>query len=312
MAYQIEIINTENYYYVDKSRFIEDVEKSSRYLFFLRPRRFGKSLWLSLMECYYDIERKAQFEELFQNIYIYNNPTEEKNKYLILKFNFSEVSSEISEVRSSFNKTIKRESLGFIKKYRCYIDEPDNSYKIIEKEEDASEILKYLVNFVKDSYKIYLLIDEYDNFTNTIISSQGKERYMAITHGEGFYRHFFNVIKAGTTGAGAPVSKIFITGVSPVTMDDVTSGFNIGYNISNKPSFNEMAGFTEDEVIKMLDYHKEEGLIKDSSGKLIEIMSRWYNNYLFSKYAENRMYNSDMVLYFISEYMETNKIPEDC
>ncbi|MEQ8189551.1 MAG: AAA family ATPase [Candidatus Eremiobacterota bacterium] len=183
--------------------------------------------------------------------------------------------------------------------------------KIIEKEEDASEILKYLVNFVKDSYKIYLLIDEYDNFTNTIISSSGKEQYMAITHGEGFYRHFFNVIKAGTTGSGAPVSKIFITGVSPVTMDDVTSGFNIGYNISNKPSFNEMAGFTEDEVINMLDYYKEEGFIKDSSDKLIEIMSKWYNNYLFSENGKSRLYNSDMVLYFMSEYMETNKMPED-
>ncbi|MEQ8192667.1 MAG: AAA family ATPase, partial [Candidatus Eremiobacterota bacterium] len=184
-------------------------------------------------------------------------------------------------------------------------------YRTIKDVRQASEILKYVISFVKNKGKIYLLIDEYDNFTNTIISSQGKERYMAITHGEGFYRHFFNVIKAGTTGSDAPVSKLFITGVSPVTMDDLTSGFNIGDNITTDPAFNEMAGFTEKDITLMLDYYKEEGLIKEHSDSLTEIMRPWYNNYLFSEYENNRMYNSDMALYFIKEYMKINKTPRD-
>ena len=153
------------------------------------------------MEQYYDIAKKELFEELFKGTYIYDNPTEERNSYFILKFNFSEVSSDINEIRSSFNQTIKIACLNFIKRYNDYLaDTNGEMYETIKSTEEASAILKYLNSFVKDRGKIYLLIDEYDNFTNTIISSTGQEQYMAITHGEGFYRHFFNVIKAGTTG----------------------------------------------------------------------------------------------------------------
>jgi len=305
-------VRRQNYYYVDKTRFIGHIEDSPPYLFFIRPRRFGKSLWLSLMECYYDIKRKDDFEEIFSRTYIYDNPTEERNRYLILKFNFSEVRSDINEVEDSFNNTIRVNVLDFIEKYKDIIkDNNGEMYRTIRDMRQASEILKYLISFVRNKGKVYLLIDEYDNFTNTIISSHGKEQYMAITHGEGFYRHFFNVIKAGTTGSDAPVSKLFITGVSPVTMDDVTSGFNIGYNITTAPSFNEMAGFTEEEIINLLTYYRGEGLIKEVPEKLIEIMRPWYNNYLFSEDREEKLYNSDMVLYFISEYITRNKIPRD-
>jgi len=266
------MLREENYYYVDKSKFIGEIENSSRYLFFIRPRRFGKSLWLSLMECYYDINRKDDFEKIFKGTYIYDNPTENRNSYLILRFNFSEISYEIDRVEDSFNNTIKISSLKFMEKYRnCLKDDNLKTYTKIEDTKYASEIMKYLIGFVEGKGKIYLLIDEYDNFTNTIISSWGQEKYLAITHGEGFYRHFFNVIKAGTTGPGAPVTKLFITGVSPVTMDDVTSGFNIGYNITNLPAFNEMVGFTEKEVLEMLSYYRKENLIKEEPEKLIEI-----------------------------------------
>ena len=305
-------IRRQNYYYVDKTRFIENIEDSPPYLFFIRPRRFGKSLLLSLMECYYDIKRKDDFEEIFSGTYIYDNPTDERNKYLILKFNFSAVRSDLDEVEESFNNTIRMECLKFIQRYKDLIEDTDGEmYRTVKETRQASEILKYLISFVENKGKIYLLIDEYDNFTNTIISSQGKERYRAITHGEGFYRHFFNVIKWGTTGSDAPVSKLFITGVSPVTMDDVTSGFNIGYNLTNAPSFNEMIGFTEEELMSLLTYCKGEGLIKESPEKLIEIMRPWYNNYLFSEDREEKLYNSDMALYFISEYITCNKIPKD-
>ncbi len=305
-------IRRENFYYIDKTRFIEKIENSSSFLFFIRPRRFGKSLLLSVLECYYDIEKKDEFEALFSGTCVYENPTEEKNKYFILKFNFSEVSGNINKIEESFNRTVRLSCLRFIKKYKHYLEDNDGKmYKTIENTEYASEILKYVISFMEDREKIYLLIDEYDNFTNTIISSQGKERYMAITHGEGFYRNFFNVIKAGTTGTNAPVSKLFITGVSPVTMDDVTSGFNIGDNITTDPSFNEMVGFTEKEVSDLLDYYKSSGLIGEEKDKLIQIMKPWYDNYLFSKHKQTRMYNSDMALYFIKEYIKINNIPEN-
>ena len=307
-----EIMIKEEYYYIDKTKFIEEIERSPRYLFFIRPRRFGKSLWLSLLECYYDIEKKEDFESLFSGTYIYDNPTDEKNSYFILKFNFSSVKSEVDKLEHSFNYTIKLSALKFIKKYEKYLSSKnDRMYDILENLDDASEILKYINSLVEGNGKIYLLIDEYDNFTNTIISSSGEVRYRAITHGEGFYRHFFNVIKAGTTGSGAPISKLFITGVSPVTMDDVTSGFNIGTNITTNPKFNEMAGFTEKEIIDMLAYFKESNLIEGNPFNIIDKMKPWYNNYLFSKYSAVRIYNSDMALYFINQYIDFNIVPED-
>ena len=298
-----EKIRRNNYYYVDKTNFIEKIEDSSDYLFFIRPRRFGKSLFLSLMENYYDINKKEDFEQLFKGTYIYDNPTEEKNKYLILKFNFSEVNPHIKEVENSFNNTIRLEALRFIQKYKDFISDTDSDmHKTIKDIKEASEILKHIIKFTKDKGKIYLLIDEYDNFTNTIISSVGNEQYTAITHGQGFYRHFFNVIKAGTTGG--PIAKLFITGVSPVTMDDVTSGFNIGDNITSDPAVNQMVGFTETEVIELLKHY-------EINERVIEIMKPWYNNYLFSQDEQTKIFNSDMALYFVKEYLKTNKLPKE-
>ncbi len=266
-------IRKQKYYYVDKTRFIQNIENSPSFLFLIRPRRFGKSLWLSVLQAYYDLTYKDRFEEIFKGTSIYDNQTEERNSYFILRFNFSEVCPDINRVEESFNKTIKLNILKFLDTYseaflkvnQKFINEIENSY-------NASDTLNSLINTVKDHGKIYILIDEYDNFTNTILSTQGKERYTAITHGEGFFRHFFNVLKAGTTGSDAPISKLFITGVSPVTMDDVTSGFNIGSNITTEAPFNEMVGFSEDEVRDMLNYYINEGAIKDNSDHLITVM----------------------------------------
>jgi len=308
-----EVIQKENYYYIDKTGFIRNIEKSPHFLFFIRPRRFGKSLWLAVMECYYDIAKKDKFEEIFKGTEIYNNPTEERNSYFILRFNFSDVSSEIDRVEDSFNNTIKTCSMRFLNKYSSYFkDGFEETYKLISNTRYASEILKFLQNFLTDfNIKIYLLIDEYDNFTNTILSTTGKERYEAITHGEGFYRHFFNVIKSGTTGPGAPFRKLFITGVSPVTMDDVTSGFNIGSNITTKPDFNEMVGFTEKETEDLISYYHKEGILEEEPHKIMNILKIWYNNYLFSEKSKEKLFNSDMVLYFIKEYTELKSLPED-
>ena len=306
-----EVIKKENYYYVDKTEYIRNIEISSPFLFFIRPRRFGKSLWLAVMECYYDIKRKEGFEEIFKGTKIYSNPTEEKNSYFILRFNFSEVNSNINEVERSFNETIKIQGIDFIKKYSNYIKDAYGKIKKLEKLEKAESILKNIISFMKNKGKIYLLIDEYDNFTNTILSTTGKERYQAVTHGEGFYRHFFNVIKSGTTGPGAPIGKLFITGVSPVTMDDVTSGFNIGDNITTAPGFNEMVGFTERETSDLLDYYYKKGFLKENPHKIIDILKFWYNNYLFSEQAGEKLFNSDMVLYFLKEYIKRNSLPKN-
>jgi len=305
-------IRKQKYYYVDKTRFIQNIENSPSFLFLIRPRRFGKSLWLSVLQAYYDLTYKDRFEEIFKGTSIYDNQTEERNSYFILRFNFSEVCPDINRVEESFNKTIKLNILKFLDTYseaflkvnQKFINEIENSY-------NASDTLNSLINTVKDHGKIYILIDEYDNFTNTILSTQGKERYTAITHGEGFFRHFFNVLKAGTTGSDAPISKLFITGVSPVTMDDVTSGFNIGSNITTEAPFNEMVGFSEDEVRDMLNYYINEGAIKDNSDHLITFMKGWYDNYLFSQKCSVRMYNSDMTLYFIEKYILRGEIPQD-
>ena len=305
-------IRRQNYYYVDKTRFITDIEKAPAFLFFIRPRRFGKSLWLSVLQSYYDLTYKDRFEDIFKGTSIYDNQTEERNSYFILRFNFSEVCPDIDKVEKSFNDIVWLRAINFINTYKSYLTNQDSKIiDTIEKSREASTILSYLFELINKSGKLYILIDEYDNFTNTILSTQGKERYTAITHGEGFFRHFFNVLKAGTTGSDAPISRLFITGVSPVTMDDVTSGFNIGSNITTIPAFNEMVGFSEDEVRVMLNYYINEGAISDNSDHLITVMKGWYDNYLFSQDCSVRMYNSDMTLYFINEYTARNKIPQD-
>jgi hypothetical protein len=156
-----------------------------------------------------------------------------------------------------------------------------------------------------------VLIDEYDNFANTILSTVGEDAYLKLTHGPGFFRSFFNVLKKGTSGTGAPISRSFITGVSPITMDDVTSGYNIGKNITMEMNLNRMLGFTKDDVIEMIEYYRSMGRISHSTDYLLEIMTRWYGNYRFSKKDDVRLFNSDMVLYFFDNYMPGKELPDD-
>ena len=182
-------------------------------------------------------------------------------------------------------------------------------------ETNPEQMLAALKEYVSrtDCPRIYLLIDEYDNFTNTILSSYGQERYQEKTHGEGFIRGFFNNIKASTSNAGAAVERLFITGVSPITMDDVTSGFNIGTNISMLPQFNDIIGFSEDEVRKMITYYKDENALPEdvTVDRLVELMKPWYDNYCFSEDSlEERMFNSDMTLYFLNSYLQLKKVPK--
>lgn len=178
---------------------------------------------------------------------------------------------------------------------------------------DASGRLEYICLSAKEQgLSLCLLIDEYDNFTNTILSSKGNEIYHALTHDTGFYRAFFNVVKGVTTGAEAPVKRLFITGVSPVTLDDVTSGFNIGTNITTNEEFNGMIGFSEVELQEMLTYYDSEGMLADPVDEVIRMMKPWYDNYCFAKECIGRtMYNSDMVLYFLNNYLQRKRPPSE-
>ena len=305
-----ERIITSNYYYVDKTRYIAEVERGASFFFLIRPRRFGKSLFLNVMRWYYDINRRDRFQELFGDLYIGSHPTPEQGKYLILDFNFAGVNPDPDQLLRSFNSHCAARFDFFARQYARFFDpgftEELNSF------EQADEKLNYLINKASNlNLSIYLFIDEYDNFTNAILSNVGDKHYKALTHGTGFFRYFFNKLKEGATGDG-PIKRMFITGVSPVTMDDVTSGFNIGANMTTDCRFNGIIGFSEGEVREMLAYYKEETGFEDSVDELIALMKPWYDNYRFStKSLDEPMYNSDMVLYFVSNYLPLRSAPDN-
>ena len=304
----------EDYYYVDKTHFIEMLERQPPYLFLIRPRRFGKSLFLAMLETYYSIDYADRFEGLFGELYIGQHPTKRHNSYMVLRFNFSAISSKLEDVERSFSEYCCMVMKNFILKYEHLMG--SDVWKVVNPDEtNPRQMLAALKEYISrtDCPRIYLLIDEYDNFTNTILSSYGQERYREKTHGEGFIRGFFNNIKDSTSNAGAAVERLFITGVSPITMDDVTSGFNIGTNISMLPQFNNIIGFSEDEVREMIAYYKDEDALPEdvTVDGLVEIMKPWYDNYCFSsRKLEERMFNSDMALYFLNSYLQQQLPPE--
>ncbi|MCP4153762.1 MAG: AAA family ATPase [bacterium] len=304
-----------NCYFVDKTMYMETLEKSGDYLFFIRPRRFGKSLFISLMETYYDVYYRDRFEELFKGTAIYERPTKERGAYLVLKFNFSLVNPAPEKVETSFLHHVRSGSLLFLEKYASYLKKGGDYFKkTIEESDSASDILSSLSDLCRMSrQKLYVIIDEYDNFANTILSTTGKNAYQNLTRGAGAFRAFFNVLKGGTDGTGAPFTRLLLTGVSPITLDDVTSGYNIGENVSLDAAFNRMLGFTRHDTLEMLNYYKTAGLIKHDTGNLLEIVDQWYGNYLFSKHSTNeeKIYNPDMVLYFIKQYFKTQSLPDD-
>lgn len=303
-----------NYYYVDKTMYLKSIEEAGDYLFFIRPRRFGKSLFLSVIETYYDISKKDQFDFFYKDTSIHEQPTGEKSNYLILKFNFSAVEPHPQKIESSFLNNVKTRIMSFLIKYADYLDINirEELQTELKRMSSAADLLLRVANLCEISnQKLYVIIDEYDNFANTILSTSGSKEYKDLTHGEGFFKAFFNILKDSATGSGAPLSRLFITGVSPVTMDDVTSGFNIGKNISIEPGFNEMLGFTREDVMTLIEYYRENDALQHPTEDLVEIMKTWYNNYLFSKKSKTKLYNSDMVLYFIDKCIRTQDIPDE-
>ena len=303
-----ELIQLENDYYIDKTQYIPLIE-ISRFQFLIRPRRFGKTLFLSMLHSYYDINKKDDFEKLFHDTWILNNPTDEKNKYMILTFNFSAVNPDIEEVENSFNEYCNIRINQFLETYNHYLEEKLISE--VRTKAKAGEKLKLLSSGLQGKdIKIYIMIDEYDNFANTIISRYGQIEYQKLTHSEGFFRYFFNVLKEMTSGSGAVLSRLFITGVSPITMDDVTSGFNIGINITTDSQLNSILGFEKEEVINLIDYYSERGVFKLDKNDTFQIMDEWYGNYVFSENNLSKMYNSDMVLYYMTKSYNSNFGPD--
>ena len=305
-----EDVIKEDCYYVDKTPFIELIEESNRYFFFIRPRRFGKTLTLSMLENYYDINKKDKFEEIFGKLYIGQNPTPEHNTYLIIRLNFAEVAAGLDDYKDGLDNHCSLVFNFFCDIYAHIL--PANTKEGLEKLTDAVSQLRFLCQKCQEvGKKIYLFIDEYDNFTNMILAHEEHlMRYRNQTHGEGYLRQFFNTIKGA---AGNTLGRVFVTGVSPVTMDDLTSGFNIGTNYSLSPDFNEMTGFTEEEVREMLDYYRSVLPFNHTTDELIKVMKPWYDNYCFAedRYGETTMYNSVMVLNFVDNYIRSNyQIPK--
>ena len=296
-----------NQYYVDKTMYIPKLEDEADALFFIRPRRFGKSLFISMMRAYYDIDKKDRFQELFGNLWIGTHPTENQGKYQVLYLDFSKIGGKIEQLEENFNAYCNECLDSFIETYQEYY--PARVVENVYKAATAARKLNVIgIAAEKANLPLYLIVDEYDNFTNVVLNEQGEEVYTALTHASGFYREIFKVFKG-------MFAKIFMTGVSPVTLDDLTSGFNIGWHISTKPVFNQMLGFSTEDVRELFTYYKEMGEIRSDTDveAVINEMKPWYDNYCFSKPAlktQSKVFNSDMVLYYLRNYRETGEAPE--
>ena len=297
----------QNLYYVDKTMFIPELEKQPRNLFFIRPRRFGKSIFLSMLYSYYDCTQSHKFQSLFGNLWIGQHPTPLQGKYQVLFLDFSQITGNIDKLETKFNSYLSINLDAFVRQYSEYYQA---EMEEILAQEDFEEKMELIFKAAKaHQYHLYLIIDEYDNFTNVILNERGENVYHAITHADGFYRDVFKKFKGN-------FERIFMMGVSPVTLDDVTSGFNIGWNISIKPEFDEMLGFSTTDVVEMFTYYKEHGSIPADSDidAIVNDMKPWYDNYCFAEDAlkkKTRMFNCDMVLYYLRNYMDAGCPPEE-
>ena len=298
-------IMTEDYFFVDRTAKIRVLEDISKKLLFLRPRRFGKSLWLSVLENYYDLRKADEFERLFGRLAIGQNPTPLHNQYFILKWNFSTIATvgTEAEMRQAIHDNLNSRIAGFMLRYAAMLPHP-----IKINPQNALVSFTSLLDVVSTTpYKVYLLIDEYDNFANEVLMGGdplGQQRYDKLVKGEGMLKTIFKVVKAGMEGRG--LGRLFITGVSPLVLSDITSGFNVAKNISLWPQFNDLCGFWESEVAAALT--QVGGQCQLSAAKVQEaltIMRTFYDGYSFYYEAAPNLYNPTLALYFL-DYLEQN------
>ena len=300
-------IRLRHWLYVDKTRFLRRLERED-YVFLIRPRRFGKTRWVSLLENYYDRFWADDFDATFAGTDIGQHPTGEQSSYVTLRFNFSMVNDKLETLEREFEAYCVIELEGTLERHPDLF--PGAARQRILAPPSIATKLSMLFRYAGDhDIPLYVLIDEYDNFANTVLARQGAEAYHDFTHGGGFFRNFFATLKGGTDRSGGGIDRLFITGVSPVTMDDVTSGFNIGTNISLEPDFNEMVGFTGAEVRHLVETYRDHGVFDQDVDEAMALMGQWYNGYRFAEEAETDLYNSDMVLYYLKHSMPNRGVP---
>ena len=300
-------IRRKNAWFLDRTAKIRNLEETA-YAVFLRPRRFGKSLFVTMLHAYYDVNFADRFEEFFGGTDIGANPTDEHGKYLVMKFDFSAVSKDASKVQGSFDEYAALRVDTFAREYAQRLPE-GLSERILCAQGACAKLNVAFAGLAHTSLKLYVLIDEYDNFTNTILAESGLNVYNELCHGDGFVKQFFTVLKTATSDIESPVTRLFITGVSPVTMDDVTSGFNIGTNISLMPQYADLTGFRHDDLRAISDYYGERcGFDAD---RLYETARTWYDNYRFGSFDAPPVANTTIVLSFFNYIWQTHQFPKE-
>jgi len=296
----------EGFYYADRTNFIERLESvGAPYIYFLRPRRFGKTLWISTLENYYGLHHKEDFERTFGHLYIGQNPTPRASQFLILKFNFSQIATRTSEgTLLDFTRMVQRGITRFFRDYRELF--PELQLKELLSARNPAGLLSNLydtIDLYRTQYTIYLLIDEYDHFANEVLAFR-RDEFKEIVSQNGWVRKFYEAIKVGTEQD--IIGRIFMTGVSPITLDSMTSGFNIATNISHWPHFQDLMGFTEEEVTYILH---QIGIAADQFEEVLSDVKAWYNGYRFSTQAKIKLYNPNMVLSFANYYQTHQQLP---
>ena len=301
------LMRKKNAWFIDRTAKIRDLEQTA-YAMFLRPRRFGKSLLVSMLQAYYDVTFADRFEEYFGGTDIGANPTEERGRYLVLKFDFSAVSKDPAKVMESFDEYAALRCDTFARQYADRL--PDGlADRILDTAGVCGKLNVIVAGLEHTEMKLYVIIDEYDNFTNTILAESGLAAYNDLCHGDGFVKQFFTILKSATGGTNAPVTRLFITGVSPVTMDDVTSGFNIGTNISLDPVFADFTGFRHDDLRAITDYYAPR--CGFDAEKAYDIALRWYDNYRFGDFSAPPLANTTIVLSFFSYLWRVKQFPKE-
>jgi hypothetical protein len=299
----------EHYFYVDRTDRIPLIEGAGDQLFFLRPRRLGKSLLVSMLENYYDVAKAERFESLFGHLAIGKNPTALHNKYLILKWDFSAIAPQgnTEQIRRALynyiNQSIK-ELTAYYKK--LLTDEPD-----INPDDAQASFLSLLALIRLSPYKLYLLIDEYDNFANEIMMGgqpDSKDRYKALLYGEGLIKSLFKLIKSSAAGGG--LDRVFFTGVSPIVLADITSGYNIAEDISSDKEFSDLCGFRDSETADTLDQIASEcDYSHEETEEALTMVRTFYDGYCFSYHTDTRVYNPTLAIYFFKKFQKYCEYP---